>query len=220
MKIISLNIGKSTTIHWNGKQEQTGIYKKPVAIPLTLGLEDVTHDTVIDRVHHGGIDKAVYMYGANHYSFWKNNYPDADYTFGAFGENITLEEIDEHQIFIGDNYKLGTAKIQVSSSRIPCYKLGIRLGNPMVVKTFAEQSFSGVYFRVLESGIVSKGDSLILTEKASEKLSIADLHSLFSDQKNNLTLAKTAINHPNLAKSFKKSIQKQINHQLRKGNSL
>lgn len=216
MKVISLNIGKSTTIVRNGKEEQTGIYKKPVTSPLYLGFEDVEDDTVIDRIHHGGVDKAVYVFGANHYPFWEEHYPDADYTHGAFGENITFDFINEHEIFIGDSYKLGTATIQVSSSRTPCGKLGVRLGNPLAIKTFAEQSSSGVYFRVLEKGTVHIHDALILIEKSKERISVAEIHSLspFQD-KNNVKLAKKAINHPQLANSFKKSIQKMFKRQLK-----
>ncbi len=213
MKILSINIGKATTITYNGKSEQTGIFKMPIIGSITLDYEDVLGDIVVDRKYHGGKDKAVYMYGANHYAYWKTRYTTADYTYGAFGENITLENINEHKIFIGDMYQLGGATIQVTSSRIPCYKLGIRLGNPMAIKTFAEQSRSGVYFRVLSAGEVFKGDQMQLINKSTEKLSVAALHSLFSYQKNNIELAERAINHPDIADSFKNSIQKLINTQ-------
>jgi len=177
MKVISVNIGKKKTVTWKNKTYETGIYKYPVETSIFLGKEDVVNDDVIDRIYHGGIDKAVYAYGANHYDYWKNLYPNLDFNYGMFGENLTLSNLHEEEIFIGDIYQLGEVKIQVSKPRQPCFKLGIRFDTMKMVKQFWNTTKSGVYFKVLETGQVAKNDIMILLEKAKNKPSIVEVYT-------------------------------------------
>ena len=88
MKVISVNIGEKRTVTWKYKTYETGMFKYPVEDAIFLGEEDVINDHVIDRRFHGGIDKAVYAYGENHYGFWKELYPDLEFSYGMFGENL------------------------------------------------------------------------------------------------------------------------------------
>jgi MOSC domain-containing protein YiiM len=182
MKIISTNIGKAVRVKKNGKEVETGIYKKSVNHPISLGFTDVEGDAVMDRKHHGGIDKACYLYSSDHYPFWQKKFPDLDWTPGMFGENLTVEGLDEASLMLGDIYFLGTAIIQISEPRRPCSILGIRLGTQKIVKEFHQSNFPGVYVRVLKKGEVKNGDLLILKDR-SENLSIKDAYSLFSYNK-------------------------------------
>ena len=136
MKIVSTNIGNKVSFDWSGKTVETGIFKKPVNVPILLGHTDVANDTVCDRENHGGIDKACYFYGANHYSFWKEKYPNLKFEFGMFGENITLDNIDETIIRIGNIYQVGNAIVQISEPRIPCFKLGYKFNAQLIIKEF------------------------------------------------------------------------------------
>ncbi len=176
MKVISTNIGKKTTINWKGKKVVTGIYKTPTSNPIFLGKTDVKDDDVIDRIHHGGEDKACYFYAANHYEFWKEKYPDLDWKHGFFGENLTIEDFDENNIKIDSTYRIGEAIIQISEPRQPCYKLGIRFNNQKVIKEFLNTSYSGFYVRILQEGEVKAGDQLILIEESNNP-SIAEIFS-------------------------------------------
>lgn len=178
MKVVSTNIAKPRTIVWNGRTETTGIYKEPTDEPLLLGMTDVVGDAVIDRRYHGGVDKACYLYAADHYAYWQAQYPDKELPYGMFGENLTVEGLDETQMMIGDIYQLGTAKIQVSEPRQPCYKLGIRFEDQGVLKKFVNSTYSGVYVRVLEAGRVKVGDSFELIAQADNRLSIAEVYQL------------------------------------------
>ena len=107
MKVISLNIAKPTEISWRGKAITTGIYKSSVAGPIFLDKEGLENDAVIDRKYHGGMDQAVYAYGHNHYQFWKELYPLLTFSNGFFGENLTVSNLDETKIQVGDIYELG-----------------------------------------------------------------------------------------------------------------
>ncbi len=178
MKVVSTNIAQGKTILWRGNEVKTGIYKHPVHEPIFLGIEDVKDDHVIDRRYHGGVDKACYLYSSHHYPYWKMKYPDLDWNYGMFGENLTIDRFDEHIIKIGSIYTLGDASIQISRPRQPCYKLGVRFGNQGVIREFIDSLFSGVYVRVLKPGSVKVEDQFILQDENTTGISIAELNTL------------------------------------------
>ena len=193
MKIISTNIGEPKTISWKGKNIKTGIYKYPVDTSIFLDKEDVKGDHVIDRRYHGGLDKACYLYTAEHYPFWKEKYPDLDWNYGMFGENLTVLGLDERLINIGDIYKIGEAVVQVSQPRMPCFKLGVRFGTQTILTQFIEALKPGVYLRVLQAGNVTIGDKLIVEEKQEDEISITDMYLLLYSRNSHEALAKKAL---------------------------
>lgn len=206
MKVISTNIGEPQTISWRGKEVKTGIYKYPVDKPIFLDKEDVKGDHVIDRRVHGGVDKACYLYAAEHYPYWKEKYPDLDWNYGMFGENLTVLGLDERIITIGSIYNLGEAVVQVTQPRQPCYKLGVRFGTQTVLKQFIQALMPGVYVRVLTAGIVKKDDVLVPKELHADGVSIQDMYKLFYDQNSHEALAKKAIDDPFVTTNNKKNI--------------
>jgi len=211
MQIISTNIGESVTIEWRGQNVQTGIYKYGVDSPIFLGLEDVVNDHVLDRRFHGGKDKACYLYSADHYEFWKSKYPNQDWQWGMFGENLTIIGLDESKVRIGDTYLIGESVVQVSQPRQPCFKLGVRFGDQSVVHAFWESPFPGVYVRILQTGEVKTGDKLTLIESNSESLSVSEVFSIFRSNRINMDLMQKAIDDTFLANSCRKDIQKILN---------
>ncbi|MDF1516432.1 MAG: MOSC domain-containing protein [Lutibacter sp.] len=176
MKVISVNIGERKVLNYKGKIVETGIFKNPVNHPIFLGTEDVENDVVIDRKYHGGIAQAVYGYSQNHYEFWKELYPDLDWNYGMFGENLSISNLEETEIFVGSTYKLGQALLEVTKPREPCYKLGIRFGTQEILKQFWNSTKSGIYFKVLQTGNVKVGDELILVNKAENSPTIAEVY--------------------------------------------
>ncbi|MEM9328669.1 MAG: MOSC domain-containing protein [Bacteroidota bacterium] len=180
MKILSLNVGEVREVPWRGKMVKTGIFKKPVPGPLTLGATDVDGDQVVDRRYHGGVDKACYLYGANHSAHWKELYPALDWSYGMMGENITVDVCDEDEIRIGSIYKVGSAVVQAVQPRQPCFKLGVKFGTQKILKQFIAYGHPGVYFRVLEEGSVNVGDVFEGKELAPDGVSIKSLfHALY-----------------------------------------
>ncbi|MFT5918293.1 MAG: MOSC domain-containing protein YiiM [Granulosicoccus sp.] len=208
MNVVSVNTGKKEVVEWRGQQVETGIFKYPVKGSIHLGNEDVVNDSVVDRKYHGGIDKAMYAYSHDHYPFWIDQYPDLEWNFGMFGENLTIEGMDESKMNIGSIYQVGLAKIQVCQPRQPCFKLGIRFKTQAVLKTFVNQPFCGVYFRVIEEGDVTVGDELKLVEE-QDSLSVSDVYQLLYKQ-NQDSNEKTmkAMECVDLPKSCKASIWK------------
>jgi len=176
MKVISVNLGELKVINYKGKIVETGIFKYPVNQPVFLGTEVVKNDAVIDRKHHGGIEKAVYGYSQNHYEYWKELYPNLDWDYGMLGENLTISNLEETEIFVGNTYKLGEVLLEVTKPREPCYKLGIRFGTQEIVKQFWNSTKCGVYFKVLQTGNVNIGDELILVNKVENSPTIAEVY--------------------------------------------
>ncbi|PKV51019.1 MOSC domain-containing protein YiiM [Aquimarina sp. MAR_2010_214] len=212
MKVLSTNIATPRIIFWKGREEKTGIYKLPVENPIYLEKEDVRNDHVVDRKYHGGVDKACYLYSADHYPYWKTKYPDLEWDYGMFGENITIEGFDEENIKIGSVYKLGGATIQVSRPRQPCYKLGIRFGNHAILRQMIDSLFSGVYVRIIDPGPVSVGDELQLIKENDNGISISELNTLLFhyDENTHLELAKKALRDTLVSDSDKKYFRKKI----------
>ena len=210
MKVLSVNIGKAQTITWRGKQVKTGIYKYPVQEPLFLGLEDVVGDSVVDRKYHGGIDKACYLFSEDHYARWKMLYPELDWQPGMFGENLTVAGLNEQEIFIGDIYEIGSALVQVTQPRQPCFKLGVRFGSQKVLREFIEYGYAGVYVRVLQKGKVSQEDQLTLIERKKSNPSIFEIFKLLYTEEYSHKTIELAANTEFLAASCKRDLLKKL----------
>lgn len=175
MKIVSTNIGERKEIISKGKKVVTGIFKFPVLQAIFLDLEEVTGDEISDRKYHGGIEQAVYGYSIEHYEYWKPLYPNLDWTLGMFGENLTIDVLDETQIHVGDRFRVGSAILEATLQRSPCHKLGIRFENMKIVKQLWNTTKCGVYFKVLQTGFVKVGDDFQQIKTCFDNPTIAAL---------------------------------------------
>ncbi|MBD0833048.1 MOSC domain-containing protein [Aestuariibaculum sediminum] len=193
MYIKSTNIANAKTIIWNNKEEQTGIFKIPTTSPIYLGKSDVKNDQVIDRKYHGGEFKACYLFSENEYKYWKSLYPDLNWEWGMFGENLTVSNLDETKIFVGDIFQVGTAIIQITEPREPCYKLGIKFGTQDVLKQFIKRGYSGTYVRVLQEGFASSGDALKRIQKDKNKISVHAFFNLLYNPEKDKNIVKSLI---------------------------
>ncbi|MBK6282320.1 MAG: MOSC domain-containing protein [Draconibacterium sp.] len=208
MKIISTNIGKSRVINWKGKEVETGIFKFPVDEPVFLGTEDVENDNVIDRRYHGGVDKACYLYSADHYKYWQNLYPNLEMPWGIFGENLTVEGLHEAEVNIGDIFKIGEAVVQATQPRQPCFKLEFRFNDVQIIRQFIDSGFAGVYVRVIEKGNVKAGDSMVLIER-KDSLSIQKIYELIYTDKLQKEAVLKAVNDPFITASCRRDLLKR-----------
>jgi MOSC domain-containing protein YiiM len=211
MKIISTNLGSETTIAWKGKKIQTGIVKTPVEGAVFLDVYAVRGDHINNKKVHGGIDKACYGFGENYYNFWKELYPTLNWTYGMFGENLTISNLDESKILIGDIYRIGDAIIQVSQPRQPCNTFAAKFGSTDIIRQFIDFDHPGAYFRVIQAGKVMAGDELKLDLRNDKALSVQQIFRLLYARKEivNETMAREALFDSNLSASVKKEIQRQ-----------
>ena len=212
MEIVSTNLGEAKTVEWNGKNIQTGIYKYPTHEALLLENTDVANDAVIDRKHHGGKDKACYVFSTEHYPFWKEKYPNLNWQWGMFGENLTVTQLDETKTYIGNIYEVGQAVVQISEPRQPCFKLGIRFKDQNIIKEFLAHSGSGTYLRILKEGSVKVGDVFELKEEARIPLTIYDYYRLATNQ----TKSKAIMELASLSKGLRTEKQLFYKNKLAK----
>lgn len=208
MKVIATNIGESTTVNWRGRKIQTGIFKYPVEEPIFLKKEDVAKDTVIDRKHHGGEFKACYLFSSDYYDDWKTKYPYLDWDWGMFGENLTVEGLDENKLFIGDVYQIGTATVQITEPRQPCHKLGIRFGNQNVIKEFIDYGHSGTYVKILNEGDVKAGDSLSIKKSSNNGLTVQQYNVLVNSRNKDIELVKLAVENDGIRPKKREILKK------------
>jgi len=207
VKIISTNIAQPTTFIRNGESVTTGIYKKPTDVPIYLGKNDVRGDEVSDRRVHGGEFKACYLFSANQYPYWQELYPNLDWTFGMLGENLTIENLDEKKLYIGDVYKLGNALVQITIPREPCFKFAHKFGTEDVLQQFIEHGYSGTYVRVLEEGDVKTGDTFKLVKPAENSLSIFQFFELLFAKNKDKDRINLVINNEALPERLKKRLR-------------
>ena len=210
MIVKSTNVSVAKTVPWRGKEITTGIFKYPVSGPIFLGREIVSDDHIADRKVHGGIDKACYLFSTKHYDHWKELYPNLDWNWGMFGENLTVDGLDESEIFVGDIYELGSALVQVGQPREPCFKLGIRFGSQQILKQFIAHAYPGTYVRILREGEVKAGDNLRLVERKQDVLSTRELFKLIFNPTMNLQLLEMAVENEALPIRKREKLRKHI----------
>lgn len=170
-QVVSLNVGKPKTVEYRNQPLSTGIYKLPVAGPLALHMEGFDGDGQADLVNHGGPDKAVCVYPVEHYPYWEEQL-DRKLDYSAFGENITARGLLETEVCIGDVYEIGTALLQVSQPRFPCFKLSQKHGPADMPARVLSTGFSGFYFRVLREGRISAGDQIVKRESGAGSIPV------------------------------------------------
>jgi len=165
---------------FRGDDELSAIGKLPVTDAVAVGAMGLAGDEQADRTVHGGIDKAIHHYPADHYGWWRDYLGDVALLGapGAFGENISTAGLDEHSVFLGDRFRLGTALVEVTQARQPCWKLDHRFGTKGVMSQVVKTRRTGWYYRVLEPGHVRVGDALDLVERPYPDWPLASLFAL------------------------------------------
>lgn len=160
--------------------EPSAIAKRPVADAVSVGPMGLAGDEQADRSVHGGIDKAIHHYPADHYDWWRDHLGEVPLLDapGAFGENISTTGLDEHGVCLGDRFRLGTALVEVTQARQPCWKLDHRFGAKGVMAQVVKTRRTGWYYRVLEPGVVRAGDTLALIERPWPVWPLASLFGL------------------------------------------
>jgi MOSC domain-containing protein YiiM len=210
MKIISLNVGRPRIVVDRGREVSTGIFKSPVAGPLMLRTLNFDGDRQADLENHGGVNKAVYAYPSEHYGFWRAELPGTELTWGNFGENLTTEGLSEESAHIGDQFRIGGAIVKVAQPRIPCFKLGIRLGRDDMPKRFLASGRSGIYFSVLEEGLVNVGDAIQLVSRDQNGVTVADVNRAYIHGNEHIDLLRRIVHAEVLPPGMQKDLVEQL----------
>lgn len=210
MRVVSVNAGAPREIEWRGKRVSTAIFKSPVPGRVKVGRLNVAGDRQADLSVHGGPEKAVYAYPAEHYAFWRDEIPGIDLSWGAFGENLTTEGLREDEVRIGDRFRAGGAQLVVTQPRMPCFKLAIRFNRADMVKRFMQSGRTGFYLAVLGEGDIGAGDSLELLSADDGALSVADIVRLYAADAGNQDLLRRASALPSLPESWRQYFRERL----------
>jgi MOSC domain-containing protein YiiM len=203
MKLVSLNVGLPRDVQWKGKPISTGIFKSAVTGPRMISRLNVEGDAQADLSVHGGIYKAVYGYPVEHYDYWHEVLPETDLAWGAFGENFTTQGLLEDQIYIGERFRIGTAQVQVTEPRMPCYKIGVRFGRPDMPKRFLASRRTGFYFAVVQPGVVETSDLFNRIDRPTHGITVADLTRAYAFEPDDLITIRRIIQIPGLSDAWR-----------------
>lgn len=178
MRVISVNVGRPRTVEWQGRAVTTAIFKEPVEGPVALRGHNLAGDQQVDLSAHGGRHKAVYLYPSEHYAYWREQLPDIDLGWGMFGENLTVEGLDE-DIAVGDLLEVGSALLRVTEPRVPCYKLGLRFGRADMVRRFLHSRRTGFYVAVEREGEIRAGDPIAHLRRGASDVRVSDMVQVY-----------------------------------------
>jgi MOSC domain-containing protein YiiM len=175
--ILSINCGKAVAFRG---AETSAIAKLPVSGKVRVTKLGLVGDEQADLSVHGGPDKAIHHYPAEHYAWWREALGDEPLLerTGAFGENVATDGLAEEHVCIGDRWRMGSALVEISQGRQPCWKLDHRFGGASVMARVVRSRRSGWYYRVIEEGEVAAGDMLELTERPNPAWSVARVFGL------------------------------------------
>jgi MOSC domain-containing protein YiiM len=180
VKVISINVGRPREVDWRGKAVTTSILKAPVTGPVRVQKLNLAGDEQADLSVHGGVDKAVYAYPSEHYAYWRGELTGIEFSWGAFGENLTTEGLSESALRIGDRLSIGSAEFLVTQPRLPCFKLGVRFRRSDMVKRFHRSGRTGFYLAVLREGLISAGDRIDVLSAEGLSITVADIVRLYT----------------------------------------
>jgi MOSC domain-containing protein YiiM len=176
--VVSVNVGEPREIAWLGRRFTTSIWKSPVEGRVPVRGVNVAGDDQADRVAHGGPDKAVYAYAREDAEWWEAEL-GRPIDLGGFGENLTTCGLDVSGALVGERWLVGRVLFEVSQPRIPCFKLGARMGDPDFPPRFSDGERPGAYLRLLREGELAAGDPIEVVERPSHGLTVRDVARIY-----------------------------------------
>jgi MOSC domain-containing protein YiiM len=196
-RVASVNVGRPMQVPYRGNMISTAIFKYPVEGRVMLRTTGFDGDGQADPSVHGGEHKAAYIYSANDYAWWIEELGHP-LQHGEFGENLTVTGFGDDTVSVGDVLRIGDALVQVAAPREPCFKLGIRMGDPRFQARFREANRMGFYVRVIEEGEIGAGDAAEVVERAEGSVTIAEFHGIFVDGRDDVSALRRLAAAPTL----------------------
>jgi MOSC domain-containing protein YiiM len=205
-RLLSVNVGTVRQIELAGQARTTAIWKLPVSGRVAVRGVNLAGDDQADRRAHGGPDKAVYAYAREDYAWWERLL-DRTLDPGMFGENLTTEGIDLTDALVGERWRVGSAVLQVTSPRVPCWKLGARMGDPRFPARFAAAGRPGAYLAILEQGALGAGDRIQVIHRPGHGVTVGLVAASYHRDHR---LAASILAAPELAEAWRHWAEHQI----------
>jgi MOSC domain-containing protein YiiM len=207
VELLSVSVALPREREHAGKTIRTGIFKRPLRGPVHLGRSGLAGDGQADRVNHGGVDKAAYVYSAEDYEYWRRELGREDLSFGTLGENFCITDTSDDVVRVGDVLRIGEALVRVTQPRVPCFKLGIAMGDAAFVKRFAKSRRTGFYVAVLEEGRVESGDRVALVERDPLGLTVRELFGLLVFREGGEEVVRQALGSEALSAAWRSELE-------------
>jgi MOSC domain-containing protein YiiM len=210
MRVLSVNVGLPREVSWRGGTVTTGIYKEPVAGRVAIRELNLDGDRQADLRVHGGRDKAVYAYPSEFYELWSRERPELDLGPGMFGENLTTEGLLDGDVSVGDRFRVGTAELVVTQPRLPCFKLGIKLGRAEFVTEFLDRGLYGFYLAVAREGGVEAGDPIVELQRHPSGFRVTEIARLYARDRDDTEGMRRAAELDVLPESWRNFFRKRL----------
>ena len=210
MKLLAVSVSMGKEVPFNGGTVRTGIFKKPVEGRVMLRTLNLDGDRQVDVRSHGGPVRAVCVYSVEDYEYFQRELGRDDFQFPQFGENFTVEGMSGDDVHVGDVFRIGEATVEVTQPRVPCYRLGLKMGDPHFPKAILQSCRVGFYFRVLEEGLVGAGDEIRLVKSDPEQMSVRKICHLYYFDRNNLEDCKKAIRIQALSPGWREGFEARL----------
>src|SRR5881628_1692703 len=178
-KVLSVNVGGVRAFDYSGRPARSAIWKSPVLGRIAARGVNLEGDDQADRKAHGGPDKAVYAYAVEDARWWEQEI-GRSLAYGEFGENLTTEGIEVNNALVGERWEIGTTVLEVSEPRIPCWRLGVRMNDPIFPRRFTDALRPGPYLRIIVEGAVGAGDEIRVVERPDHDLTIRDVFRIYT----------------------------------------
>ena len=205
--LLSVNVGMPKNVAWQGKTVYTGVWKHPVAGPVMARRLNLDGDGQGDLNGHGGEQRAVLVYQIGSYRHWAQHLGRGDFSYGQFGENLTVEGLPDDEVFIGDRYRIGEAEFEVTQPRVTCYRVGLRLGVPEMPALLVSHHRPGFYMRVIREGPIQADGAITKTRSGTHALTVADTDALLYLPHRDLAKLRRAVQIPALSPGWQDSFR-------------
>ena len=205
--LLSVNVGLPRNVPWQGRTVYTGVWKHPVPGPAMARRLNIDGDGQGDTNGHGGEQRAVLVYQIQAYQHWAEHFGWDDYSYGQFGENLTVDGLPDDQVCVGDRYRIGAAEFEVTQPRVTCYRVGLRLGQPELPALLVSHHRPGFYLRVLAEGRIQAGDRIIKTRTGPGALTVADVDALLYLPHHDPATLRRALRIPALSPGWQDSFR-------------
>jgi MOSC domain-containing protein YiiM len=210
VRVLSVNVGLPREVVWRGTPVTTGIYKEPVAGRVPLRRLNLDGDRQADLRVHGGPDKAVYAYPSEFYELWSRERPELDFGPGTFGENLTTQGLLDEDVSVGDRFRIGTAELVVTQPRLPCFKLGIKMGRDRFVTEFLERGLYGFYLAVAREGEVEAGDPITELHRDPRRFGVTEIARMYARDRDDVEGMRRAAELDVLPESWRDYFRKRV----------
>lgn len=209
MKVETLAVAGPRTVSWKGREVVTSIFKSPVPGPVAVRRHNLEGDRQSDLSVHGGEYKAVYAYAAEHYDWWRETL-GRELEPASFGENLTIRGLTEVPVNVGDIFRVGSAELEATAPRLPCFKLGIRFADERMVRVFAESRRYGSYFRVVTEGELEAGASVERIHADPEGIPVSEIARVTLFDRSDTPMLERLAGHGRLDPSWRDHFREKL----------